>query len=300
MRAHPEQWQQFQTALKNQRIPQSMLFVGPLHCAIPDFVCELMQLLLCNNPSNEPCLTCLNCKMVAEQTHPDTQWVKPEKSGGAIKIDQIRELQNTAYLTPQRAKYRVIILEAADRMNSASANALLKILEEPAPHTLFILIAQQLSTVLPTTLSRCQITSFSGSDKALMSNLLALGDYYSADSDRAVLMNQAETLIADLIALIEGKQHPCLLASQWSSFDMSNLLWFFYLVFAQLQLSATTNTPIEGRAEPQLKKLASLVSPLMIFAQLDKISTLLKKISHNMNINQTLALEDMLFALAPV
>ena len=102
--------------------------------------------------------------MIERMEHPDVEWIKPEKNGGAIKIDQIRELQNTAYLTPQRARYRLIVIEAADRMNTASANALLKILEEPAQHTVFILIAQQLSTVLPTILSRCQIISFSSSD----------------------------------------------------------------------------------------------------------------------------------------
>lgn len=294
---HQVQWKQIQLALHEQRVAQAMLFVGPLHCALDDFVSKIMQLFLCNQKVNAPCLQCTDCQMIHRMEHPDVEWVKPEKSGGAIKIDQIRELQNSAYLTPQRANFKLVIIEWADRMNTASANALLKILEEPAKHTVFILIAQQLSTILPTILSRCQIISFSSSEDAYRNNLLKLGEQYSQESDRFLIIKEAESLLDGLIALLERREHPCALASQWSQFELSTLLWFLYLVYSQLQCMHFNISSGTGPAANQLAKLLSLLNPVLIFMQIDKINTLLIKISHNMNVNTTLVLEDLLFSL---
>ncbi|WP_298624338.1 DNA polymerase III subunit delta' [uncultured Legionella sp.] len=299
MNNHEVQWNKLQSAFINRRIPQSMLFVGPLHCGIEHFVKKTMKLLLCKASVNPPCMGCLDCRMIEEVEHPDIEWVKPEKSGGAIKVDQIRELQHTAYLTPQRSISRLIIIEAADRMNNASANALLKILEEPAEHTVFILIAQQLSTVLPTVLSRCQIITFSSTEDTSSNNLLALGEQYPQESDRAVLFSQAEAILDGLIAVIEGKQHPCSLVTQWTQFELGNLLWFLYLVYSQLQSMYVITNVVTGPGAMQLKQLLLLLNPILIFEQIDKINTLLRKISHNMNVNHSLVLEDLFFSLMP-
>jgi DNA polymerase-3 subunit delta' len=297
MMNYPMQWKQIQSALLQDRITQSMLFVGPLHCALADFVTSVMQLFLCKQYKNEPCYQCIDCQMVERMEHPDIEWVKPEKKGGAIKIDQIRELQNTAYLTPQRAKYRLIAIEAADRMNTSSANALLKILEEPAKHTVFILVAQQLSTVLPTILSRCQIFPFSSLDDSYSKNLLLLGELYPHDSDRALIVKQAESILDGLIALLEQREHPCILASQWGQFELDTLLWFLYLVYAQLHYMHISKSIVSGPAAQQLHQLLSMLNPIKLFIQIDKINTLLKKISHNINVNHVLTLEDLLFSL---
>lgn len=292
------QWQKIQNAVRNARIPPALFFVGPLHCNIHAFTIEALQLLLCKKNSSElvPCLTCPDCQMVARIEHPDVYWVKPEKSGSAIKIDQIRELHTIAFLTPQRASYRFIIIEYADKMNVAAANALLKILEEPSAHTHFILIGEQVSTVLPTVLSRCQLTPFSAHDN--LANLLELGSYYPEDSERTALTRQAESMIAGLIAIIKKEQHPCILAAQWNQFELPNLLWFLYLVYSQVSYLTSTDINPESLAYKSLMALKVLTTPILIFEQIDKINKILKKLSHNMNINQLLVLEDLLFSLA--
>lgn len=294
---YPIQWKQIQSGLLNNRVNQSMLFVGPLHCALAQFSSQVMQLFLCKETINAPCSQCNDCKMVERMEHPDIEWVKPEKIGGSIKIDQIRELQNSAYLTPQRAKYRLIAIEAADRMNTASANALLKILEEPAKHTIFILIAQQLSTILPTILSRCYIIPFSSAEDSYSKNLLMLGELYPHDSERAMIVKQAETILDGLIALLEQKEHPCILTAQLTQYELGTMLWFLYLVYSQLQYMHISKSLAIGPASQQLNKLVTLIKPMMIFIQIDKINTLLKKISHNINVNHTLILEDLFFIL---
>ncbi|MFI4918943.1 MAG: DNA polymerase III subunit delta' C-terminal domain-containing protein [Legionellales bacterium] len=291
------QWDQLHHAWVRNRLPQAILLVGPMHCGLVDFTTDLLKLTLCQNKSNAPCLECPDCHMVARVEHPDMEWVKPEKSGGAIKIDQVRELQSTAYLTPKRAKHRLVVIEAADRMNTASANALLKILEEPAKHTIFVLIAQQLSTVLPTVLSRCCIIRFASLDTSYTSNLLKLGEQYPQDSERAIIIGQSEALLDELIALIEHRTHPCALAARWAKFEMDALLWFLYLVFAQLQNMQFTAKLEVGPAVLQLTSLSSLLNFESIFNQIDKINAMTRKLSHNMNVNHTLVLEDMLFAL---
>lgn len=297
MNLYQEQWQYIHTAWEQGRVPQGLLFVGPTHCNIPAFTKQVARLLLCSNTSNQPCGTCNDCLMLEQDQHPDLEWIKPEKTAGSIKIDQIREMQNNAYLTPQRSKFRIIVIEAACRMNTAAANALLKILEEPAQHTLFILIAQQLNTVMPTILSRCQLLRFSISDKAYQDNILTLGEHYAKESEQAQILQESESILDDLIALIQGQKHPSALASLWTKFEITTFLWFMYLVFAQMQHMQFSGVKPSGVAALQLQKLSTLLPPVLIFSQLDVINGLLRKLGHNIHINHVLALEDMLFAL---
>lgn len=297
MNTYSAQWEYLQSALKQGRFPHALLFVGAFDRSLQDFTKQFVQLIFCKASENKPCHTCIECQMTTGDQHPDVEWIRPEKSGGPIKIDQIRELQNHSYLTPQRAVHRLIIIESADRMNTASANALLKILEEPAEHTLFLLMAQQLSTVLPTVLSRCQVIRFASPSNLASTNLLSLGAQYAPESAQAVIISQAESILDGLIAVIEKTTHPCIMAAQWTKFELNTLLWFFYLVYSQVQMMWVHQAAITGPATEQLNKLASLLNPLMIFAQIDKINTLQRKLSHNMNVNHTLVLEDLLFDL---
>lgn len=103
-------------------------------------------------------------------THPDYFFVEPLEETKTIKIDQIRELTTSLSQKPQHAEYQVVVLALAEQMNLAAANALLKTLEEPAEHVKIILITEQLSRVLPTLRSRCQIKRFAFVDNELTSS----------------------------------------------------------------------------------------------------------------------------------
>ncbi len=93
-------------------------------------------------------------------THPDYFLITPLEESRTIKIDQIRDLSASLAQKPQHAEYQVVIVALAEEMNLAAANALLKTLEEPAAHVKIILISEQLSRILPTVRSRCQIKRF--------------------------------------------------------------------------------------------------------------------------------------------
>jgi DNA polymerase-3 subunit delta' len=290
------QWEYLQLAWQKGRTPPAMLFSGAFNPSLKSFIVQYTQLVFCRNNESKPCQLCIDCQMAAQVQHPDEIWVKPEKFGGSIKIDQIRELQNYIYLMPQRAKHQIIIITAADRLNSSAANALLKILEEPAKHTLFLLLAEQLGTVLPTVLSRCQILRFPPKND-LSVNFLTLADQYPEETEYSVLINQAEPILDGLIDIMEEKIHPCVMAAQWMHFELNTFLWFIYWVYAQVQMMLIQHQSVTGPAANQFKKLASLLNPVSVFAQIDKINSLKRKLNHNQNVNHALALEHLLFSL---
>jgi DNA polymerase-3 subunit delta' len=109
-------------------------------------------------PTAVPCGECAACRKIAAGSHPDLRQLAPQ--GGVIKIDQIRELCRFLGMKPFEARMRAVIIADAQAMNPSAANALLKMLEEPPPHTVLILTAVQAADLLPTVVSRCRQIHF--------------------------------------------------------------------------------------------------------------------------------------------
>jgi DNA polymerase-3 subunit delta' len=104
------------------------------------------------------CGRCKSCRQIAADSHPDWIRIRPERSG--IRIGQVRELLRIIALRPYAARYRLVLLHDAHRLNPSAGNALLKALEEPPSNTIFILLTDHLSELLPTIVSRCQRIPF--------------------------------------------------------------------------------------------------------------------------------------------
>ncbi|MCF4119556.1 DNA polymerase III subunit delta' [Antribacter sp. KLBMP9083] len=100
------------------------------------------------------CGTCHACTTTMAGTHPDVRLVATEKV--VIAIDEVRDLIMTAARTPSQGRWRVIVVEDADRMAERTTNVLLKAIEEPPPHTVWVLCAPSVLDVLPTIRSRCR------------------------------------------------------------------------------------------------------------------------------------------------
>ena len=105
-----------------------------------------------------PCEACRTCRNIQAGVHPDVTVISPE--GEVIKIGRIRELIQKIAFRPHQARLRVIIITDAQAMNREAANALLKVLEEPPPQTVFFLTTGQSEDLLPTVVSRCQAVRF--------------------------------------------------------------------------------------------------------------------------------------------
>jgi DNA polymerase-3 subunit delta' len=115
--------------------------------------------LLCHRPNSNgaACGVCSGCQLLAAGTHPDLLFIEPDEPGKAIGIDKIRQLIGKLALKPQYEQFRVVIIGPADQLNTASANAFLKCLEEPTERTCLVLISERPSRLPATIRSRCQV-----------------------------------------------------------------------------------------------------------------------------------------------
>lgn len=297
---HASVWTTIQQMLNKNRLPHAMLFVGPRHAGILQFVNRLMAIMLCLDVDKTPCGQCQPCHLLLQGTHPDIQYIRQDTPTSPIKIDQVRELQESVYRTPQCGERRFIVIEPADRLNQAAANALLKILEEPPSHTTFILIADQVSSLPATIMSRCQQYTFSPPELFEPVNqvdYLSIGQFYPDDSARAELFKQCQSIIDDLCLLIECKVSACTLASKWSSYALGDVLWLLYLLTAQAiryQLLDFSTTQLWA---DKLRYFSQGLEPAVLFQQLDRISALMMIVQQNITLNQTLAIETLLITL---
>lgn len=174
MAIHPWQhdlWRQM-TGMR-QRMPHALLLQGRPGIGKLDFAGALAGALLCEQPTAEggACGQCDSCNWYAQGNHPDLRVLQPEENGAAgdeegseakparksqvISVDQVRELSEFLGLSSHRASVRIVLLQPAEALNAASANALLKMLEEPPSGVLFILVTHQPQRLLPTIRSRC-------------------------------------------------------------------------------------------------------------------------------------------------
>jgi len=129
----------------------------------------------------EACGHCLACQKMSSQNHPDFSVLVPD--GNAIKIDQIRKMQEAFFYKPVDGRKKIVIIDPAEKMNAAAANALLKTLEEPPPYALLILVSGKSGMLLPTLRSRCQKLAFHPlSFSQVVSALVAAKGYSNTDA----------------------------------------------------------------------------------------------------------------------
>ncbi len=167
----PWQAQQWQQIMQRTSLPHALLLRGRAGIGKHDFAVDLSQSLLCSKPQQtRACGACPSCVWFAEGGHPDFRLISPEDADESedapkkkttkksqISVAQIRQLIDYLSLSSHQVNARrVILISPAETLNLASANALLKMLEEPPANTLFLLVTSQPQRLLPTILSRCQ------------------------------------------------------------------------------------------------------------------------------------------------
>lgn len=142
--------------VKQNRISHSYLFVGVEGIGKKKIAKDFAQMILCDKKSG--CKMCKSCIQLKSDNHSDFNIIEPE--GNSIKIEQIRTLQKQVLEKPITSKYKVYIIDDADKMTKESQNCLLKTLEEPPSNTIFILIGKNENDFLVTIQSRCMIIHF--------------------------------------------------------------------------------------------------------------------------------------------
>ena len=152
---------------ESQSMTHAWLFTGPPGSGRSNTALAFAAALLCPESG---CNHCVNCLTALRGTHADVELIKTE--GLSIKIDEVRELITRAAWSPSVAKYRVVIIEDADRLTESAANALLKAIEEPGLRTVWLLCAPTLTDVLPTIRSRTRNLSLRTPSVAAVTRLL--------------------------------------------------------------------------------------------------------------------------------
>ncbi|GLC90374.1 DNA polymerase III subunit delta' [Lysinibacillus piscis] len=155
----PVVMKQLQTIFEKNRLAHAYIFDGEKGTGKADIMQFFVKLMLCESPNmNVPCETCRNCRRVDSGNHPNIHQLYPD--GQFIKIDQVRELMAELKMVGVEEGRKIYVLHHADRLNVASANMILKFLEEPEGEVTAILLTEQIQAVLPTIRSRCQYIKF--------------------------------------------------------------------------------------------------------------------------------------------
>jgi DNA polymerase-3 subunit gamma/tau len=149
-----------QNAIEHDQVRQAYLFAGPRGTGKTSMARILAKALNCAGtigPTPSPDKTCHVCTAIASGTSLDVVEMDAASQRG---IDDIREIRERVVLQPVEGRYKVYILDEAHQLTDAAWNALLKLIEEPPPHLLFVFCTTDLGKVIPTVRSRCQTFVF--------------------------------------------------------------------------------------------------------------------------------------------
>lgn len=193
-------WQIIIRQHQQHKLAHAFIIQAPPGCGQIEFADKISCRLLCENKASLELVTgcgrCQNCLLVSAGTHPDCFKLQSEAKSKQIKIEQIRDLNNKMQQTRVHGAYQIAIIDCLDQLNTASANALLKQLEEPVPNTIFLLLLHSTNSIPATIISRCQKLSF---------------DIYTKESMQW-LQNELQVNANDAVQLLRAASGGMLLA----------------------------------------------------------------------------------------
>ena len=167
-----DHWSFFIQRLESDRLAHALMIEGPAGSGKLAFATAMVARLLCLEDQSRACGQCRSCKLLVGGAHPDYFDLQPEEGSEVIKVDQVRGLIARLDLTTTISARKVAYIHPAENMNIASANALLKSLEEPAGNTILILVSSDPGRLPVTIRSRCQAISINQPDKQLVQDWL--------------------------------------------------------------------------------------------------------------------------------
>lgn len=307
-------WQSLLKRKQQGQFPHALLLTGNPGMGKRQFSIALAEALLCSQPSDNggACGQCHACQLLQAESHPDFHLVEPEEAGKAIKIDQIRTLINklVSLKSHYEGGYKVAIIQPADAMNTASANSLLKTLEEPPVNTVLILASSNPSVLPATIRSRCQVIRMDAPTPEAAQQWLGtqIADTQRCETLLSMCGNAPLTALemaadnadeayaqmhADWISLGKGQADPLKIAEQWLKIDQNQpIFWSYEWISQMIRLKQRADSNNTDTSYAQLNELVQNISIKQLYGLYDQITEAMK-IAHT-QVNHLMLVEGIL------
>lgn len=152
-------------AIRENRLAHAYLFTGPRGTGKTSTAKLLAMALNCESSDNKPCGACESCIAIQEGSYPDVIEIDAASNNG---VDEVRELIDKVKYSPIKGQFKLYIIDEVHMMSTGAFNALLKTLEEPPTHVIFVLATTEPQKILSTIISRCQRFDFSRISQPIM------------------------------------------------------------------------------------------------------------------------------------
>ena len=260
--------------------------------------------LLCENPKgNMPCNECSSCLKMKAHTHPDCIFVG---SGKNTKVEQVREIENEAYLAPNEAEIKVFVLDDADQYSIYTQNALLKIIEEPPKNVKFVLSASSRASLLATVRSRVCIISdgtkniesirdeilkmSSGIDEKTAKSMAVFAAFYERINIKELNVQLVKEYIEKAVGFFSGSDKDASVSFPKKREELSLCLKVYMLICREIAVAKCTNKMADGfLTQDELCACNAKTSMKKAHTLYDVFEEALIYTEENSNINATLA-----------
>lgn len=192
------------SSIARSSVSHAYLFAGPRSCGKTTTALAFASALNCADPTpdGDACGFCMSCLRIQAGNDADARLISPE--GNQTKMDQMQDMIRSLNYAPLSGKYRVFIVEQADTLNPSSENCILKILEEPPPYAVLILLSSNPNSLLPTIRSRCRVVRFSQASTSEIEEVLRGTDL--SEDDRRVIAACSQGLVGKAISAASGPE----------------------------------------------------------------------------------------------